>query len=98
MTVSEKICSALRTGEDNAVSLSDMCKVSGRDNRRTRLVIEDLRRHGTVICSSDKGYFYPANLPELRRYIRKEKSRSNSIDLTLKAAERLLYDWGGESI
>lgn len=95
MTVSEKICSALRTGENNAVSLAEMCSISGLDNRHTRLIIEDLRRKGTVICSSDKGYFYPENASELGRYVRKEKSRSNSIDLTLKAAERLLSEWGG---
>lgn len=54
MTASEKICSALRTGEDNAVSLAEMCNISGRDSRVTRQIIEDLRRKGTVICSSDK--------------------------------------------
>lgn len=89
MTVSEKICSALKTGEDNAVSLSDMCKVSGRDNRRTRLVIEDLRRHGTVICSSDKGYYLPETVEEIQHYINKESKRARSIFYTLRTAKAL---------
>lgn len=95
MTVSERICNALRTGENNAVSLAEMCNISGLDNRSTRLVIEDLRRHGTVICSSDKGYFYPADISELRKYVRREKARSYSIEFTLKTAESLLEEWGG---
>lgn len=37
MTVSERICNALRTGENNAVSLAEMCDISGLDNRSTRL-------------------------------------------------------------
>lgn len=96
MTATEKICSALRTGENNAVSLAEMCNISGLDNRNTRLVIENLRRDGTVICSSEKGYFYPVDISELRRYVRKEQTRSNSIRETLQAAEKLLNEWGGE--
>lgn len=92
MTVSERICAALRSGENNAISLAEMCDLSGLDNRSTRLVIEGLRRNGTVICSSEKGYYYPEDISELRRYVRKERTRSNSIRETLKAAEKLLYE------
>lgn len=93
MTAAEKICSALRAGESNAVSLAEMCNICGLDNRSTRLVIEDLRRHGKVICSSEHGYFYPMDTAELRRYVRREKARSNSISITLKAAASLLDEW-----
>lgn len=96
MTVAEKICAALRTGENNAVSLADMCNISGLDNRHTRRTIENLRRKGTVICFSDKGYFYPENIAELRRYVCKERARENSINTTLQSAEELLrrWEWG----
>lgn len=59
MTAAERISNALRTGESNAVSLADMCIISGLDNRHTRLVIEDMRRKGTVICSKRVGLFLP---------------------------------------
>lgn len=94
MTAQERIMQALRTGENNSVSLLDMCRVSGLDNRSTRQTIENLRRDGVVICSSDNGYFYPADISELQRYVRREKARSNSIELTLKSAEKLLEEWG----
>lgn len=89
MTVSEKICSALRSGENNAVSLAEMCSISGLDNRRTRLVIEDLRRSGMVIISSNKGYYLPENLEEIRHYINKESKRARSIFYTLRTAKAL---------
>lgn len=90
----DKIYAALRTGEDNAVSLADMCIISGLDNRSTRLCIESIRRSGKVICSSEKGYFLPANTLELSRYIHKERCRANSISRTLSPAEKLLSRWG----
>lgn len=93
MTPSEKILASLRTGEDNAVSLSEECQISGLDNRSTRRLIEDMRQRGQVICSSPKGYFHPANKLELRRYIQCERSRANSILRTLQAAENALADW-----
>lgn len=93
MTPSEKILASLRTGEDNAVSLSEECRISGLDDRSTRLLIEYMRRHGQVICSSSKGYFFPANKLELQRYVLCERSRANSILQTLQAAENALADW-----
>lgn len=94
MKPTEKIYNALRRGESNAVSLADMCIISGLDNRSTRLCIESIRRSGKVICSSEKGYFLPANTAELSRYIHKERCRANSISRTLSPAEKLLSRWG----
>ena len=93
MTAAERISNALRTGESNAVSLADMCIISGLDNRNTRLVIEDMRRKGAVICSSECGYFYPADRSELSRYVNRERSRASSISQTLRSAEKLLEEW-----
>lgn len=97
MTPSEKILASLRIGEDNAVSLSEECRISGLDERSTRRLIEYMRQHGQVICSSPKGYFLPANKFELQRYVLCERSRANSILWTLKAAENALADWNNFS-
>ncbi|MGN0595213.1 MAG: hypothetical protein ACI4I6_08635 [Hominimerdicola sp.] len=99
MTAQERILQALRVGENNAVSLADMCNIVGLHNRDTRLIIEYLRRSGVVICSSNNGYYYPADIAELRRYVQKERARENSIAETLKPAEKLLHEWQwGKSI
>lgn len=93
MTIPERIVQSLRTGEDSALSLEDMCIVSGLPDRETRLVIEDLRRNGVVICSSNKGYYYPADVGELRSYVHKEQARSNSISENIRAAVKMLNEW-----
>lgn len=97
MTPKEKILSALREGENNAVSLCEMQRIAGLDNRSTRLVIENLRREGVVICSSDSGYFYPKKLSELKAYVNKERHRCQSIELTLMPALELLEKWECEN-
>lgn len=98
MTPTEKNLASLRTGEDNAINLSEERRISGLDDRSTRLLIEHMRRRGHIICSSSKGYFRPANKLELQRYVLCERSRANSILRTLQAAEDALADWDNFSI
>ncbi len=93
MTVYEKIVQALSEGEENALRLEDMCTITELPERETRLFIEELRRRGAVICSSSSGYFYPADVSELRRYVKKEQARSRSISETIGAAVKLLEEW-----
>lgn len=83
-------------GEENAVSLSELCRITGLENRTLRLVIETERRNGTVICSSVNGYFYPETEQELQAYVHQERARASSIKAGLRAAERLLKEWKGE--
>lgn len=85
----EKILSALREGEENAINLCEMQRIAGLDNRSTRLVIENLRREGYVIISSNKGYYFPKTLDEISHYINKESKRARSIFYTIKSAKAL---------
>lgn len=89
MTAQERITQALRTGENNAVSLAEMCRVSGLDNRSTRQTIENLRRSGMVIISSNKGYYLTETLEEVRHYINKESKHAKSIFYTIRSAKAL---------
>ena len=83
----------ISTGEENAVSLAELCRITGLENRTLRLVIETERRNGTVICSSVNGYFYPETVQELQAYVHQERARSRSISQGLKSAEILLKKW-----
>lgn len=83
----------ISTGEENAVSLAELCRITGLENRTLRLVIETERRNGTVICSSVNGYFYPETEQELQAYVHRERARSRSITRSLRAAETTLKDW-----
>lgn len=96
MSMSDLIIGSISSGEDNAVSLSELCRRTNEGERTVRLCIEDMRRKGAVICSSGKGYYLPSCTDELRRYVRTERARSRSIKKTLSAAEKLLRKWESE--
>jgi hypothetical protein len=40
-----------------------------------RLAVERARRSGILICSSDKGYFMPETLEEVKEYTQRTKAR-----------------------
>lgn len=89
MNSQAKILSVLRSGERNAISLPDLVRVIGGDERSARKNIEFLRRSGHVILSSSKGCFTPETLDELRRYIQQKERKARSVFYTLKSARQL---------
>ena len=93
MNASEIIVQAIGTGEENAVHLSELVRLTGLSERDTRRVIEVLRRRGAVICSNGHGYFKPTDTQELRRYIRQEQARSRAIYRRTASARKQLKIW-----
>ena len=90
----EKILSLIGAGEENAIHLSDLMRITGIGNREIRKCIETLRRNGAVIISNKNGYFKPLRSYEVDRYVRQETGRAKSIFYTLKAARK----WQSENI
>lgn len=90
----EKILSLIGAGEENAIHLSDLMRITGIGNREIRKCIETLRRTGAVIISNKNGYFKPLRSYEVDRYVRQETGRAKSIFYTLKAARK----WQSENI
>lgn len=93
MNPDEVIRRALGSGEENAVPCKALEVLTGLSGREVKRCIEDLRRRGTVICSSNRGYFYPERLHELQCFIRRELRRAYSIRRTLESAEALFDKW-----
>lgn len=83
----------ISTGEENAISLAELCRITGMENRTLRAAIEKERQNGAVICSSVNGYFFPETRSELQKYVHREQARSCSITRSLRAAERTLKEW-----
>lgn len=81
-----QILSLLQQGENNGVFLRDLCKFTGLPNRDLRKSIETLRRNGVVVLSGKTGYYYPADLHELKAYRRQEENRATSILISLQSA------------
>lgn len=89
----ELIKDAIGSGEENAVSCRTLEQLTGLNSRDVKRCIEDLRRRGTVICSSNRGYFYPERLHELQSFILRELRRAYSIRRTLESAEAMFDKW-----
>lgn len=83
----------ISTGEENAISLVELCRITGLENRTLRAAIERERQNGAVICSSVNGYSYPETRSELQEYVHRERARSRSITRSLRGAERTLKEW-----
>lgn len=93
MNVSEIILSAIETGKENAVHLSELMRLCDLNNRETRRIIESLRISGAVICSDRHGFYMPADYSELAKYIKQETARSRSIYRRTASARRQLKKW-----
>lgn len=83
------ILGLIGSGKNNAVHLDELCIKTGFENRYVRKRIEELRRNGKIIISSNDGYFLPSCRFELEQYIKRETHRAKSIFFTLKHAREL---------
>lgn len=93
MNPAETIRAMIGSGEENAVQSKTLEEVTGLNGRDVKRCIEELRRGGTVICGSNRGYFYPEQLHELQGFIKRELRRAASIRRTLESAEALFDKW-----
>ena len=84
-------------GQQNAVPLQQLVKLSGLDNRTTRRMIEAERRTGTPICSDNQtGYFLAEDAAELGRFVRSMQHRAAEIWKTARALDDMLQQASGQ--
>lgn len=62
-------------GEQEAVPMSYLASLHHISERKMRKEVEGARRCGILICSSDRGYFMPETLKEIRDYTQRTKAR-----------------------
>lgn len=87
------ILAHIPTGADNAVSMKDLARVLGEDQRTVRLQIEKARLDRNIIASTDQGYFIPETESELREYVRRSWARIKTSYATLAPALTFLGDF-----
>lgn len=63
------------TGQDSALPMYHLAMMHGLSARKMRLAVENARRDGILICSSDRGYFMPETVFELQEYARRTSAR-----------------------
>ena len=83
-----KISELLSAGQENAVPLCHLVKITGSDGRTVRRMISDERLAGVPILADNvTGYFLPASEDERRRCVRSMRHRANEIDRAAQAIE-----------
>ena len=80
------IMSSLPVGKENAISTTDLARLTGCiSTRELQQRIADERNRGALICSgSGKGYWRPKDREEIRQFVRTMNARALN---TLKAAK-----------
>lgn len=80
----------LMRGEANAVTGNELARFMGWNRRDVTAHINALRKGGTVICSSTRGYFFPADKGEVTAFVRNMNSRIADMRSATQSAERYL--------
>lgn len=102
MNGQKDILNYILTGRKNAVTRSELCRLSGIEDRKMRDAIHHARRKIPILNMQDgQGYFIPdMNLLEermpLKQYVMQGTSRLKSIGWSLKAARQTLKNCGIE--
>ena len=79
----------LMCGQENAIPLRQIVKLTGINGRVVRGMISEERLNGTPILSDNAtGYYLPASEDEKVRFIRSMKHRAKEIERAAEAIEK----------
>ena len=85
------ISSLLMRGQENAIPLRQIVKLTGINGRVVRGMISEERLNGTPILSYNAtGYYLPASEDEKVRFIRSMKHRAKEIERAAEAIEKTM--------
>lgn len=87
----ELISDLLHNGRNNGLTLQDLVKLTGMDERTIRRRIHAERKSGILIMADCvHGYFLPEDTYDVRRFIHSMSNRSKEIAAVSRAAEDAL--------
>lgn len=86
------IASLLPVGKENAISTTDLVRLTGCSTaRELQQYIAQERKAGAVICSSTTGgYYLPANHGEIAEFCKSLESRAKNTFVAIQSARRAL--------
>ena len=83
------IAGLLLTGAENAITLSELARITGKDTRTVRLMIRQDRAKGFPVCVDNAhGYFMPATEGEKSACVRSMRHRAREVQRTADNIER----------
>lgn len=79
-------------GRENAITRTELRRITGKSDRKIREEIEQARRRGCIICNdqSGTGYFQTDDLDEISRQYWQNKNRAMSLLAQQKYARQKL--------
>lgn len=91
------ISNLLHEGAENGVTLAELVRLTGEDERSIRRRIQTERKAGKLIMSDCKsGYFLPTSSLDIQRFIHSMTRRSREIADVSRAAEDALLKMTGQ--
>jgi len=90
--ISEYLCK----GQENAITLANLARITGLSEREIRKRISDARANGEVILSTTEitgGYYLPSTKEEVQRFVNAMTKRGRSAFRARKSAAELLKGW-----
>lgn len=82
------VAQLLLHGEENAIPLRHLEKMTGWDQRTTRQRIQEERLKGVpILANNQTGYYLPANSEELKRCVSSMLHRAAEIEKSARAIE-----------
>ena len=83
------IAGLLLTGAENAITLTQLSRITGRDTRTVRLLIQRDRAAGFPVCVDNAhGYFLPATEEEKSACVKSMRHRAREVQRTADNIER----------
>lgn len=91
------ISDLLHKGAENGMTLTELVRLTGEDERSIRRRVQAERKAGKLILTDNKsGYFLPASEHEVRRFIRSMSNRAREITAVACVAEDTLVRMSGQ--
>lgn len=86
----------LKTGHENAIPIKNLAAMLQINERDVRQQVENLRREGFLVCNrqDSAGYYYAANVADVKRQYEQMYSRAISILTAAKPFRRFLKKAG----
>lgn len=82
------VAGLLMTGAQNAITLSELARITGRDTRTVRLLIRQDRAKGFPVCADNShGYYMPGSEAEKSACVRSMRRRAAEIRRTASYIE-----------
>lgn len=82
----DSILKLIGTGEDNAISLTNLSIASGKEPREVKYLVQKARLDGVLICSTENGYFYPHDIEDIERFYKRFRSSAITTLTVIKHA------------